>query len=452
MRLLPLCLLLCLPVAAAPDISAGLARWRSPALNQRIDAGIERWRKGDAVVRVVDAAGQPVAGAKVAVRQTRHAFLFGCNAFVLGQLKGDGMNERYEQAFARLFNFATVPLYWAGTEPTQGELRYAEGSRDIWRRPPGDRFLPWAKRWGITLKGHPLLWHAHNPAWLPRDPDVLRGLYQKRFRELAGRYGRDIPIWDVVNESQVCPKEYPLYTPDRAYVGWAFDQVTPLFPAETTLMINEVTSYNFQPAASNPYVAQIRALLAGGRAVRGIGLQYHFFRREALDGHLAGGAGAPMQLLDLYDALADFRLPLYITEITIPSAGEGGDALQAELVRQHYRLWFSAPTMAGITWWNLGDGTAVEGENEAKGGLMDGELRPKPAYTALDKLINEEWTTRTELSTDAHGEARLRGFQGDYELTVDGQVSHAKLAAGTNQWTVATTWERGRPRPHRSLW
>jgi len=33
---------------------------------------IERNRKSDAVVRVVDAAGKPIAGAKVSVAQTKH--------------------------------------------------------------------------------------------------------------------------------------------------------------------------------------------------------------------------------------------------------------------------------------------------------------------------------------------------------------------------------------------
>ena len=85
----------------------------------------------------------------------------------------------------RLFNFATVPSYWAGTEPEQGELRDEEGSSYMWRRPPPDRFLPFARKHGTTLKGHPLLWHEHNPTWLPKDPVRLRKLYQKRFREIA---------------------------------------------------------------------------------------------------------------------------------------------------------------------------------------------------------------------------------------------------------------------------
>lgn len=334
-----------------------------------------------------------------------------------------------------------MPFYWEATEPTRGELRYAEPARDIWRRPPGARFVAWAKRAGLTLKGHPLLWHAHNPPWLPTDPETLRELYRQRFRQLAERFGREMPVWDVVNESLVCPPAYPLCTPDRAYVGWAFREAAPLFPADTTLMINEVTSYNFLPAGRNPYVAQVKALLAAGVPVRGVGLQYHFFRRAALDRHLAGAQDNPAQLLDLYERLAELKLPLYITEITIPSAGDGGEALQARVVRDLYRLWFSSPSMAGITWWNLGDGTAVQGENEAHGGLMDDQLRPKPAYRELDRLINDEWTTRATLTTDAAGLARLRGFHGTYSLSVQAGTRHFEGtcelgATGANRWTV----------------
>ena len=263
------------------------------------------------------------------------------------------------------------------------------------------------------------MWHAYNPPWLPKEADELRGLYRKRFREIADRFGGKIPIWDVVNESLVCAKTYPLLTPDRDYVRWAFVEATPLFPDNTTLMINEVTTFNFTAAEKNAYFAQVKSLLAKGAKIKGIGLQYHFFRRAALDGLLTDANKCnPGKLLDLYERFGEFDLPLFITEITIPSAGEGGDELQAEVVRDHYRLWFAAPKMAGITWWNLGDGTAVKGENEAKGGLLDGDLNPKPTYRELDRLINQQWKTRLTLKTDAEGRASFRGFHGKYSLRV----------------------------------
>jgi endo-1,4-beta-xylanase len=416
--------------------------WKEPAVVQRIERNIEQHRMGDATIKVVGADGQAAKDASVDVRQQTHEFLFGCNAFVLGQLKTDDENRRYEEAFLRLFNFATIPFYWEATEPTQGELRYQEGSRDIWRRPPPDRFLPWAAKNGVTLKGHPLLWHSHNPSWLPKDADALKELYRKRFREIAARYGEKVAIWEVVNESQVCLKAFPLYSPDRAYVKWAFAEAAPLFPKSCRLMINEVTEYNFKPAEQNAYLAQVKSLLAEGARVQGIGLQYHFFRRSALDAFLKRPKNDPAKLLDLYEQFGKLAVPLYITEITIPSAGPGGEELQAEVIRNHYRLWFSAPSMAGITWWNLGDGTAVYGENEAKGGLLDEALRPKAAYRVLEELIRHEWMTSLKAETNAKGLAIFRGFYGKYRVKlVRGdqsrtlEIDHARSGAKSYRLT-----------------
>ena len=159
---------------------------------KRINEGIEKNRKRDAVLEVVDCR-RPAAGRRRRSKSSRrgHEFLFGCNAFVLGQLDTPEKNRKYEEAFVRLFNFATVPFYWEGTEPAQGELRYAEGSRDIWRRPPADRYIAFAKKHGLTLKGHPLLWHAYNPPWLPKDAEELQEALPEAVRRdrLALRQG-----------------------------------------------------------------------------------------------------------------------------------------------------------------------------------------------------------------------------------------------------------------------
>ena len=394
-------------------------QWADPALEQRIEQNIERHRKRDAVLEVAAADGRPVPDAALEIRQQSHEFLFGCNAFVLGQLDTPEKNRKYEAAFVRLFNFATVPFYWEGTEPAQGELRYAQGSRDIWRRPPPDRYLPFAKTYGLTLKGHPLLWHAYNPPWLPKEAEALKALYQKRFSEIAARYARDISIWDVVNESQVCSKTYPLYSPDRAYVAWAFQEARRCFRPENTLMINEVTGFNRGAGEKNPYYRQVKELLRQGISVRGVGFQFHLFSADALRKHLSEGLHAPGELLDVYDSFADLGLPLFVTEITIPTPAEDGPAVQAEVVRNLYRLWFSVPRMAGITWWNLGDGTAVnKGENAARGGLLDENLEPKESYGALDRLINHDWKTQVQVRTDAQGRVRFRGFHGKYAVKV----------------------------------
>ncbi len=400
------------PPAWAAVPQAYRKAWSDAALVQTIEANIERYRKQDAVIEVVWGDGRPAADVALDIRQKTHEFLFGCNAFVLGQL--GPRNQKYEEAFARLFNFATVPFYWEGTEPAQGELRYAEGSRDIWRRPPADRFLPFARKYGITLKGHPLLWHTLNPPWIPKDPRELKKLYQKRFAEIAKRYARDIKIWYVVNESLECSPSFPLYSAGREYVAWAFEEAHRCFLPENVLLINEVASFHRGIGPQNAYYRQIRQLLRQGTKIEGIGFQFHMFSAEALRAHLDGKLYSPAELLRVYDSFSEFGLPMYITEITVPTTVDDGRAVQAEVIGNLYRLWFSVPRMAGITYWNLADGTAYKGENAARAGLVDEDINPKPSYQLLDRLINHAWKTCLSARTDPQGRVRFRGFRGTY--------------------------------------
>jgi hypothetical protein len=59
-----------------------------------------------------------------------------------------------------------------------------------------------------------------------------------------------------------------------------------------------------------------------------------------------------------------------------------------------------------------------KGENYFRGGLLDFNLNPKPAYDALYNLFHNEWTTVADCETNAEGEAKFKGFFGEYEITV----------------------------------
>lgn len=428
---------------AATPLEETRARWSDPEVIQRIDAGIEHHRKGDVIVQVLDKDGNPIAGAEVKAVQKTHAFLFGANLFVLGQLATPELNAKYEQAFTGLLNFASLPFYWKDLEPEPGAPRFTENAPYIWRRPPPDVLVAWCKANQITPKGHPLLWHSINPDWMPKEPEALRAAYTKRFQEIADRYADDIPIWDVVNESMVCPVKYPLHSPELDYVPWAFDQAHSVFPEETLLMINEVTTVSHKPLIENRYYMQVESLLKQGCGIEGIGFQFHFFSRDAFDkGFLAHPTMKPDNLLAVYEGFGKLGLPLYITEITIPGSGPDGAALQAEFAANLYRLWFSIEKMAGITWWNLPDNTAYGNENSALGGLTDENLDPKRAYKALDQLINHEWKTHYSGKTDTEGRCTFRGFAGTYNISVapaDGPLqrfTHPVEARKENTLTV----------------
>ena len=57
----------------------------SEETKQRVAEGIDRHRKGDAKLKVVDGNGNPLSNVKIKINQTSHAFRFGSNIFMLSE-------------------------------------------------------------------------------------------------------------------------------------------------------------------------------------------------------------------------------------------------------------------------------------------------------------------------------------------------------------------------------
>ena len=72
---------------------------------------VARDRKWDVWLEVASPANVSLAGSKVAVALTRHSFRFGCNGFQLTALRDEGLRQGYEERFAALLNYATLPFY-----------------------------------------------------------------------------------------------------------------------------------------------------------------------------------------------------------------------------------------------------------------------------------------------------------------------------------------------------
>lgn len=387
--------------------------WSDPSLEKQIDANIEKYRKGDGTITVVDKNGKPVANATVVIKQQASEFKFGSNLFALHQLATPDLNRKYEEAFLHLFNFATIPFYWAELEPQQDSLRFKEGSKPMWRRLPPDESVKWCKEHNIMIKGHPMLYIKGKfmPTWISRtDPEALRSLAKKRMTQLANRYGKEIAVWDVVNEEVARLKNPKIwFQAPNDYLAWAFKEADSLFPKTATLMINDETKTSHD--STQQYVDLVKGLLQENIRVDGIGIQFHMLKPKEF---LSGQYFPETQMYQAYQELSKLGKPLWITEITIPSRGENGWQNQATIVSNIYKLWFSVPQMKGITWWNLGDGTAFGTENSFLGGILDSAMNPKPAYKVLDQLINHDWKTNLTLTTDTQGKVNFRGFHGSY--------------------------------------
>ncbi|GIF23980.1 GH35 family endo-1,4-beta-xylanase [Actinoplanes tereljensis] len=387
-------------------------------------------RIGEVTLTVLGPDGHPFADRVVTVAQQRHDFAFGNIGFDFirpvggpGQPGYFGGGEHIDldtlaDAWLGLFNTATLPFYWGGYEPRRG-------ATDAVRL---EKTARWLAERGVTVKGHPLLWHTVQPDWLlGLELDEVEALTRARIRDLAGGYAGLIDVWDAINETVIMPvfsNGDNAITPlawDRgriAMVRMAFEEARAANPG-ATLILNDFD-------LSSAYEILIEGVLEAGIRIDAIGLQTHMHQ----------GYRGEEYMQKTLDRFARFGLPLHMTETTLlsgdlmpaeiqdlndyqipswPSTPEGEERQAAEIVR-HYRSLVGHPAVQAINYWGITDDGAWLG---APVGLLRADGSRKPSYDALAGLIKGEWwLPPTEMRTSADGEVTVSGFFGDY--TADG--------------------------------
>lgn len=443
----------------------------------RIDADIEKYRKADAKLQISDLG----RNRKVKVEQISHEFIFGSNIFNFNQLGKTEYNDRYKRAFGELFNSATIPFYWRTLEPKRGMPRFETAEKDTeawwnscekpnsqphWRRPSTDQIVDFCEEKGIRAHGHVLVWGSvgsQRPSWvnkelmtkeeretyarlLPRPKTAknreawkaltvdeaesyfanfsknIDNAHEARIKQIAERYGARLQSWDVVNESALDVKNilegraisksnrYGVMPGDYPYK--ALKSAEMYFPKEVKLNINDFVR---KPA----YTAQVKRLLERGCKIDIMGIQMHLMKPKMCADIAAGKKiQTPKQVRQYVGWASQTGLPLHMSEITIaaPAEDERSFMIQAIITQNLYRLWFSQKNMMGITWWNAVDGCGRKGEPSISG-IFTRDMQEKPAYHALDQLINHEWKTNTTVKADKEGNVEFRGFKGKYRIT-----------------------------------
>jgi endo-1,4-beta-xylanase len=385
---------------------------------------IEQHRKGEVTLVIQAPNGKPLPNAELTLAQTRHEFLFGCNIFRWGRIPDPKREELYREHFAAIFNYATLPFYWAGYEWERGKPSYDYT----------DRVVAWCQEHSIVCKGHPLVWDhpASSPEWLPDDFDEIERLSKQRVRDIVQRFAGRIDIWDVVNE----PTHLGPNNPHKSKMAAWGAHLGPV--AYTALHLKVARAAN--PKATllvNDYRtddAYLR-ILQQLKDEQGRWL----FDVVGIQSHMHGGVWSASRTWQVCERFAQLGLPLHFTETTIVSGpridrerwGETtpeGEERQAEATARFYTLLFSHPAVQAITWWDFSDDGAWMG---APAGWLRRDMSPKPVYEQMLELIKGEWWTKVSGKTNRKGTWRTRACYGDYELTIrtpDGRVSKQKLS------------------------
>ena len=236
-------------------------------------------------------------------------------------------------------------------------------------------------------------------------------------------------------------------------VPWSWELARKYFPA-STLVFNETTRWHrmMHYGVTDRYPLLLENALLKGATVDKIGIQSHLFvgykaqtpeQYDQSARELVAQGDVRKMLISL-DTLAAFKLPLEITEITIPTFGEGEEfeQLQADMLKLWYSAYFSHPLMDTVVYWNTADGHgfsrgAEYDENRCRGGLFHKDMTPKKSALMLKHLFEEEWRTNLTATTDENGYLQFRGFYGDYALSANGNTATLTLEKGKDaQFTV----------------
>ncbi len=388
-------------------------------------------RRAKKSIRVTDGAGNPLANTTFRLKQTKHAFLFGCGAFDINDYfstedpeKKKVLEERLT-LWTDLFNYGTLPFYWGGYEPVEGQPKWES-------RMAAAKYM---KERNIEVKGHPLCWHTACVNWLMEyDNATILDKQLKRIERDVTRFKGTIDIWDVINEVVIMP-DYDRY--DNAItriclehgrvnlIKKVFDEAKAANP-DSVLLLNDFNT-------SVAYEILIDGALQAGAPIDVIGIQSHqhqgFWGREKL-----------YKVLERYER---FKKPIHFTENTFVS----GDLLPAHIVdlndfqpeawpstpegeerqmqewEEMYRILFEHPYVEAVTGWDFADGMWLN----APSGVITKDNQIKPVYRRLKELFKGEWWTDVEVHTDANGCVEVEGFKGDYVLECEGMSADLDL-------------------------
>lgn len=304
---------------AAPDSSD----WKTAA-NERI----EKIRKRDLRLQILDADQQPVAGATVRVRQLRNHFAFG-TAINVNLIT----NPTYAAFFKDHFQWAVLEgeSKWANNEPEPGYITYNKA----------DYLINFCAAHGIPVRGHYLFWDVQRyiPKWtIDMSEEDLRAAVDARIESAVNHYKEKFVHWDVNNEMSH-GGFYATRLGDEIY-PYMFQRVKELDP-DAKLFVNDFG--NLEGSETEKYVSHIRKLIKQGAPIDGIGAQGHFT-----------GMVFPNLVYQRLDKMAALGLPIWITEYDCNNKDE---KQRADSLEKLYRTAFSHPAVEGILMWGFWAGS-----------------------------------------------------------------------------------------------
>lgn len=380
-----------------PELSRD-APWRKEALDR-----IEKVRKGDFKVVVRDKDGNPVPDADVRFDMFEHEFKFGV------MLDADSWQPNEGGVVAKDMANIAACFNSVGCGNAQ-KLGQFDSNRQISRR-----ILDDAKSQGIKyFRGHAI--------WMPilqrgdirpyrfygnnQVEDMDWATFEKYVKEHINKIAATEPEvyeWDVTNE-MVNRVTFDKFGKTK-YMKKIFDWCREILPEGTDLALCDNNLRNvryweilddFQEMNADYDVLTIQNHCTV-ETKTGITDMLRFYDRYTYE-------------YQKQFSITEFSM--YNYENTEEGRLRGGD-----MVRDFLIAVFSHPGANAFTCFWLSD--AYSGWQTYQAPLFDEKFKPKPAwYQWNDLLYNKWWTRDAHTTTDKDGRGSVKGFYGDYDVTV----------------------------------
>lgn len=274
---------------------------------------------------------------------------------------------------------------------------------------PADSIAAFARRNGLKMRGHALVWHQQTPAWLFTDEkgdtvsrEILLARMKEHIQTVVTRYKDVVYAWDVVNEAiSDSQAEFYRSSPFYRIIGEEFiEKAFEWAHAADTSALLFYNDYNEIDSVKRGKIIQlISRLTQKGIPVHGIGLQAHWAINEPTAEQLE-------------KALADFSatgLALHITELDVSvypkehqarnkKPADADTAFTPEKEQKQlalYKMIFEKfrkyqASIHSVTFWNISDRHSwldnfpVTGRKDYPL-LFDKDLKRKKAYYMVSK-------------------------------------------------------------------
>ncbi|HLL89963.1 MAG TPA: endo-1,4-beta-xylanase [Tepidisphaeraceae bacterium] len=389
------------------------APWRAEAAKR-----IDQYRKGDLTVTVRDAAGQPVPNAQVKVEMKRHAFPFGTAVALPRWLGSDGMSQTDKE------NYRRILLDHFNMIATENSLKWAAATEWGQKLEDTEAMLRWAREHKLYTKGHVLVWPSwhHTPKAVrertQKDPEALRKAVREHVRDYASRFRGLVDDWDVTNETEG-NRDYMDILGPTEMIEWykIAHEAAPdakLSFAEPGLGAGGMEGGSFPEKELPQYRGWVDYLIKNGAPLHRLASQEHGGTVAKL-----GKKRDPSDAWKFWDDMyAKYGKPIFFTEIDVNVENDKDEEqlkYQADVLRDTLILAFAHPHVEGVNQWGFWE----KAHWFPRAALWRADWSIKPNGQAYLDLVYRDWWTTETVITDPSGKASLRGFGGDYEVTID---------------------------------